>query len=532
MVCFALLASLVMGFARIRWENEYRSVALAVNLGDLHRAAQIDVGVLIRELQGLGLRSLIISPQDVVELHQQFFPSLPAEVAIPVEELERFREEGFTLFWLLDAWVSPEQLSTLLRMLFEIKAGGVLLGHLLTLHPEDTNTLLSLLQAHSALVGLIEFEASTGVERLYEQGYRDFVRVHTLKIEERSMLSESATVDRYVRAAVERNVRLMELRALAPQQIRADYTALENALYHAGFTLAMPSAPSPFTASPWLLTLVWLGLVSLLILVMGRLMGLSLGWLALLWAIGAFAGLAGLFALRDLTQRGAAWLTAISVPVAAFVFLSERPKLVEGNGLVFLLIFSLISTVGGLVAATFVSTDAYFLGIQEFPGVKAALVLPMVCVALLALLKMDRERLRVLDVILWVALGILLPVVLIRSGNFSIWPASESEVSARNWLEEVLIVRPRFKEFLIGHPLLLLWGGLGILRWHRWALAILLAGLLGQVSILNSFVHLHTPLWVTLLRTFHGLWIGAALGWPLQALLRRVFRFQPAQAVD
>jgi len=40
----------------------------------------------------------------------------------------------------------------------------------------------------------------------------------------------------------------------------------------------------------------------------------------------------------------------------------------------------------------------------------------------------------------------------------------------------------------------------------------LLVGAIGQVGMLNSFCHLHSPLKLTLLRTFHGLWIGGLLG--------------------
>jgi MFS family permease len=40
----------------------------------------------------------------------------------------------------------------------------------------------------------------------------------------------------------------------------------------------------------------------------------------------------------------------------------------------------------------------------------------------------------------------------------------------------------------------------------------LTVGAIGQVSILNSFCHLHTPLTLTLLRVFNGLWVGALAG--------------------
>lgn len=48
----------------------------------------------------------------------------------------------------------------------------------------------------------------------------------------------------------------------------------------------------------------------------------------------------------------------------------------------------------------------------------------------------------------------------------------------------------------------------------------LLAGFIGQLSLINTFCHAHTPLSVSLLRVYHGLWIGALLGGGAIHLLR------------
>ena len=64
-----------------------------------------------------------------------------------------------------------------------------------------------------------------------------------------------------------------------------------------------------------------------------------------------------------------------------------------------------------------------------------------------------------------------------------------------------------------------------------WALPLLLVGVIGQVGMLNSFCHLHTPIRVTLLRTWNGLWLGALLGLILAAvwLVLRKGRSQKAE---
>lgn len=531
-ISLAVLAAVSIGVARFEWERKYDDVALAVPLGDLYKISPANIDAILQSLERSGPQILTISPQEVPELHQQFFPSAPAEASIPWEELKRLRERGFLIFWRLDMPITMEELTPFLDKLFELQSAGLLLSRPFDISSGNLELLLALLHAHSPLVGFVEFDTPAGVEQLYRQGYHDVVRVHTMKIEERAAKSEREVIDRYLRAVTERNVRFLELRALTPDQIIADYAALQDELGRAHFRLALPAPPAPFAPSVWALALLWLGFVSVLVLSAERINKLPLASLALLWVIGALLGLVGLFEWRELLMQGAAWLTAVVVPIATFVFLSKHHVFSRGSGLLFTLVFSMASILGGLTAAAFLSTDTYFLHIQEFPGVKAAFVLPILGIALLSARSVEWRSFRAFDAAVWAALGAVIILVLIRSGNFPIWPASEPELTIRGWLEDSLIIRPRLKEFLIGHPLLLLWGGLGAIRWRPWAFAILLAGLLGQISIVNSFEHLHTPLYVTLVRTAHGLWIGLALGWSISMLARRFLRRFPISSVD
>lgn len=335
-------------------------------------------------------------------------------------------------------------------------------------------------------------------------------------------LRDDELIARYRRAVVERNVRLLELRVLNPEQILSDFKTLKHELQELGFDLSGPITPKPFSSSPWTLAFVWLGLVSLLILTLESLGRLSSLELVLLWLAAISMGLIGLLEFGDLMRQLSASLTAVLVPIAAFVLLKPQ------GGFVFWLAFSAISILGGLGSAAFLSQDPYFLKIRQFTGVKLAFVLPVLCVGLLTIMRIRLVTFTKGFILSGLGVTLLMVIILIRSGNEPVWPPAGWEEGVRAWLEEVLVVRPRFKEFLLGHPLLLLWGGLGALRWRPWALGLMLAGLIGQISIMNSFMHLHTPLWVTLLRTAHGLWLGAALGWPLMTLLHRALRLSRA----
>jgi hypothetical protein len=95
-------------------------------------------------------------------------------------------------------------------------------------------------------------------------------------------------------------------------------------------------------------------------------------------------------------------------------------------------------------------------------------------------------------------------------------------------LEALLYARPRFKEFLLGHPLLFLFGASGGLG--AWALRyrpiLLFFGLLGQASIINTFAHAHTPLLFSLLRTTNGFFLGLFFGTGLYFVLLLVKKGQ------
>ena len=168
------------------------------------------------------------------------------------------------------------------------------------------------------------------------------------------------------------------------------------------------------------------------------------------------------------------------------------------------------------VAAVLSSTD-FFMEYYVFRGVKVQYIAPLVLLAAYLLVKLvGAEGLRTLrrssPCIHWLLLLALaaIPVVFMyRSGDVD--NISTLESGFRSFLERLFVVRPRLKE-LVAHPALML-----SLYWQRrvprvYFAAGLLLGAIGQVSIVNTFLHLRTPLALSLLRTWHGLWLGTALG--------------------
>ena len=86
------------------------------------------------------------------------------------------------------------------------------------------------------------------------------------------------------------------------------------------------------------------------------------------------------------------------------------------------------------------------------------------------------------------------------------------ELKFRSLLDKVMVVRPRTKEFLFGHPALILGAAFLFARRRSIGLPLVALGVLGQASLLNTFCHIHTPLALTLLRAFNGLVLGIIIG--------------------
>lgn len=207
--------------------------------------------------------------------------------------------------------------------------------------------------------------------------------------------------------------------------------------------------------------------------------------------------------------KGAALLSAVTFPALGLVL--RRRHITDwfvATGL------SLVGVVFvSALGATFEST----LGLEPFRGVGLTLLLPLMLVAASLLPKQDIRKtvadlyntpIRLGEIVLMaVGLGLLL-MVFERRGNATGGTPSQFETELRRDLQDT-IVRPRFKE-VGAHPLAIL--ALGGHLPASFASLMLLGGVMGQASILNTFSHFHTPVLISATRCFIGLGVGLLLG--------------------
>lgn len=208
-----------------------------------------------------------------------------------------------------------------------------------------------------------------------------------------------------------------------------------------------------------------------------------------------------------------------------WVFEGLSAKSRFSNAIVLFIVTSLISVLGVPYVVGLLNNITYTLVLEQFRGVSLLHLAPIFLVAVYLFLytgssiwaslrRLLSIRINVLIVVAAGVLGVVGMYYLSRTGNEG--QASAMEMLLRNTLETTFGVRPRFKEFAIAHPLLLL--GLFLSLRYRAAWVFIVIGAMGQLSMVDTFAHIHTPLHISMIRDLLGLGIGAVIGCVLIAV--------------
>lgn len=380
----------------------------------------------------------------------------------------------------------------------------------------------------------------------------DVIRLFSLTAEELLGLTPASVRDKFVLAARERNIRILYLRPILPTAGIVGTAANLQFLDHLTADLVhfglRPGAARPLPVlrlPPFLTYPVVLGALAamgLALILVGRAAGVAVPERVVWFLIGlgvlmtAAAVLTGSVTLwRKLLALG----TASSVPVLAIA--STVPR---GGGrpvaasLRALWAASAISIAGGLLVAALLTGWEFMMAADVFVGVKLAHLIPAGLIAVvLATAERPPRHWREGAAQLWawssrpllvryaiaaVVAGVAVVVLLARSGNFGL-PVFALEERLRDVMEQVFVVRPRTKEYLIGHPALLLAAAAAALRWRLGVIPLAAVGAIGQAGIINSFSHIHTPLLYTAWRTANALVLGSVLGAVILVVLLRAF---------
>nr|WP_276353538.1 DUF5693 family protein [Cohnella sp. YIM B05605] len=409
-------------------------------------------------------------------------------------------------------------------------------------------------------IGIASFEnlkaPVRGLSKLSNLIDYDVIRAHSVTDQEMATIKADALADRILLAVKDRNIRLVFLNSIPSRdgvkgKVTSPLKTIEDALQgnedagvpqgavdkleQFGFTIGTPHA---FTvhhepAETALRGLAMLGGIALVALVVGMFLP---SWLTIVFALGLVGG-AGLYVLKPtLMVQALALFAAIAAPTAAVILLVRRlranrsDELSAGRRLgsaVLLYVRTAVLSMAAIpLVVALLNHISYNLVLQQFRGVSLLHAAPIGLAAIYVFLygpggSVIANARRILNTpitVLWVAaiavLGAAGIYYMTRTGNAG--QVSGIELTFRSFLENTFGVRPRTKEFLIGHPLML--AGIFLTLRYRYAAFLIVAGTIAQLSMVDTFAHIHTPLILSISRVLLGLGLGLIIGLVLIAL--------------
>lgn len=397
------------------------------------------------------------------------------------------------------------------------------------------------------------------------------VRVHSVSENEMNVLKPDVLTDRFLLAVKDRNLRMIYLNAMAVKdQSKGEVvnpidtivqalagnpdTGLTGTIDQIGDFGFVPGEAHAFDVHHAPAEKLWkalaiLGAVALIALTIGLFIPQILVPVTIIGLIGG----AGTFVLNSsLLNQALALMAAIASPTASMALLirwlrakHDRKDALPrsawsrlGGAILLYLRTSVLSVVAVPFVIALLNDITYELVLQQFRGVSLLHLAPIALIALYAVLygyggsvkknlaTLLKQPITVLWLVILAVVGVVGMYYLSRTGNSG--QASALELKIRPILESTFGVRPRFKEFAMGHPIFLL--GLFLALRYRWALVFIVIASIGQLSMVDTFAHIHTPAYLSAMRDLLGLGLGAIIGlvgivvWQIAEALWRRYR--------
>ncbi|MCL5035774.1 MAG: DUF5693 family protein [Chloroflexi bacterium] len=410
--------------------------------------------------------------------------------------------------------------------------------------PGGMDQLIKSIGEHKLVIGDLEVSNKSleqrGVSMITRKMPGSVIRLISFSPLYLSKLHPEVVMDKYMLAVTDRNIRLLYFRPFLQcidnepiEKVNADFLeGLSSGLKNAGFSIGGAKPFSDFGPPLWMLTLVVLGISAGFALYLNEfipddkpgilvLCALALpAAFGLLYATGHVNGAVKVFALISGIIFSSLGLVVFRKKLLSFK--DEKFLNLTGQGILILLGVTAITLTAAVHVTALLSSTGSMIAAEGLRGVKLLLVMPALLVIIAYAVKGFPEpvsfaQVMKLPVSLWHVLLVLFGalaalMVLIRSGNVSTEYRLGGEDKIRALLDKILIARPRFKEFLLGNPALILLPIAAARKRFATAWALVILGVIGQADIVDTFAHLHTPLVWSVLRTFNGVWIGIVIG--------------------
>ncbi len=392
--------------------------------------------------------------------------------------------------------------------------------------------------------GYIEFSKQRGERALAVSLPGQTIAVHSIEYARLKNMDMRKAIDRFFLAATERGIRILYVRPFLNDQLSKDLlaynesyiTELKTRLERRGFRITPVKKVElvPYTdfSLPFILIIsmgvavaFYLFLKLFFLALPDKFFGLLLTFFIISFFV--FNATGHLYTWRS----ALALLTAIIFPSYGMICFMPKDDEWHNHDHSLRVILNImlkiigVTFLGALIITGLLSDPYHMLKIYQFTGVKISFIAPLLIVAfyyfmypnkIKALRFIVKRFLQMQITIGHVAIvggiSFFLMFYLLRSGNYNL-PLFNFEYGLRKILGVVMLVRPRTKEFLIGYPLIiftLTYLGSAIKYQHKWLFYTIAT--VAPISMLNTFCHFHAPLWLSLVRSLNGLFLGVVIG--------------------
>jgi hypothetical protein len=501
--------------------------------------------------------------QQVMALDTNFEKILKMNIGLSSQEMREIEANGLYIVARPSNFtkVQPEDVKAVFDRIKGFKVSGVMfVGTEVLGYPNLLPITADYLTKQGLALYMIEnpvqlqFTKQEGLLPLATATDYQVARTYVIPKDEQPKIEMNIAIHRWGLSDQERNIRVNLLRKFdKPEpgmnllETNLHYVAsIKRELLTEGFSLGKAGIYQAYWPNPWLLSLVIIGATAAGVLFITLLKPFPVPYqlvllvvlaVPLIWPVLKGGGLM----VRQLTAMS----SAILFPTLAMTWQLDRWRKLQPfsgsfqgkvlvDGVLGLVITVFLSLMGGLYIGALLGDVRFLLEMDIFRGVKVTFVMPLVLITLSYLVRFNlfgdepiagnqsfvRQLGKIMDypfqfkTMLLVGLGLLVAWVDIgRSGHTAGVPVPAIETKLRVFLENVMVARPREKEFLVGHPAFML----AVLAYYRqWPKVahylLVVVATIGQGSLVETFAHIRTPISMSLIRGLDGLLLGALLG--------------------
>lgn len=379
------------------------------------------------------------------------------------------------------------------------------------------------------------------------------VRMYVIPKDEQPKLKQDEAIQRWGVTDQERNIRMNLLRKYdKPEpgkslvETNIEYiSGVKKSLVANGFTIGKAGTYQPYFPNTLLLVFITIGAVAagVLFLTLVRPFAVRYQYLLLIVLSGILI-LPLLKGSGNVVRQAVALASAILFPVLSMTWQIDRWRamtpskggtllriIIDGIGGLFITV--MLSMIGGMYVAAILGDVRFFLEMEIFRGVKMTFIAPIVLVTVVYLARYNlfsadkddtrglwQQVVKLLNYPIYIKTLLVFSFVVLgawvfvgRSGHTAGVPVPDIEIKMRAFLERIMYARPREKEFMIGHPAFFLAVMALYRQWPRvMHYGLVIVATIGQGSLVETFAHLRTPVFMSFIRGLDGMAVGIVFG--------------------